>query len=145
MKDDAGARLEELIARLEGASGPSRELDDDIGLALDWADPKRRVHVIAYAGVSQYDALSPGGSRNPQADEWLYRAVKNNSDRSKYPHFTGSIDTALTLGRTPDEQWDILETVLCAFQVKDTTLVQAICAGCAYALKARAAALKVSP
>ncbi len=70
--------LTEIISKLEKATGPDRELDGQIALAIGWT-------FVALAEQRERKAWW----REPGA-EWFSR-------REKPPHFTGSIDSALTL------------------------------------------------
>ena len=70
-----GSSLSDLIARLEKAAGPDRELDRAIALAMGWTESRASMHMLR----------SPSGTQ-------------------EFPYaYTRSIDAAMTL--VPDDQW----------------------------------------
>ena len=84
--------LSEMIAKLEGATGPSRELDAMIVAACDlrpdWLRNDRRSLVTGHDGHVSAGKNGPG---------------------FEAPPLTSSIDAALTLGRTPSERLSLLD------------------------------------
>lgn len=84
----------ELIRTLQSAVGPSRELDLDIALFLRWSPEGFGRDVLA----GREDALDTENSQlsRQTADEW------------RIPHFTGSVDAALTL-KPEGCEWSVTE------------------------------------
>jgi len=70
------AKLEDIIARLEAAVGPDRESDNHIALALGWTFTKMK------------------GDAHPY---WRKPGTVYYFERHTVPHYTASIDAALTL------------------------------------------------
>lgn len=86
----------ELIERLEKATGPDREVDFQLALLVDWqiaSDLTFREWVRDYPHLSR------------KSDEW--------------PHYTSSIDAALTLARDAEERKQMIIAMVNAFKNVD--------------------------
>lgn len=86
MTAPAPERLAELLAAVEMAEGPSRELDDAIAFQID--------------GYEHYESFNPdSGESTPGLARWRHEsgAIWTGSRRDAVRHYTSSVDAALAL------------------------------------------------
>jgi len=87
--------MNDLIPRLERATGPDRELDGAIALATGWQHKETEDgRGISGEPIIKHTWTSPGGE-----EFWEKTTIFNRANKypEELPHYTASLDAALTL------------------------------------------------